>query len=295
MTDFVQTLIDGASLGSLYALLALGVALVFGVMSLVNFAHGELLMIGGYTFFLLAGGLPWVVVAVIVVVVVALSAVAMERVAFRPLRRADAATMLVAAFAVSYLLQSIAQFVFGSRSKPLSVSSFFDESVTIAGLRVAAADLLVMAVTAVLLVGLVLFLRRSPIGVQMRAAAEDFQMARLLGVRANRVIAVAFAVSGVFAGVAAVLYLGQTGLLTPTLGLAPVLVAFVATVMGGMGTLSGSALGGFLLGFLSVLLQRYLPEDLRPFRDAFVFAAVIGVLLVRPQGLLASRAGVARV
>lgn len=295
MTDFLQTLIDGASLGSLYALLALGVALVFGVMNLINFAHGELLMIGGYTFYVLGGALPWPLVGAIVVAVVALSAVAMERTAFRPLREADAATMLVAAFALAYLLQSVAQFAFGSRAKSLSVSPFFDDSVSVLGLRVAASDLLIMAVTAVLLTGLVLFLRRSPIGVQMRAAAEDFRMARLLGVRANRVIAAAFAISGAFAGVAAVLFVGQTGLLTPTLGLAPVLVAFVATVMGGMGTLSGSALGGFLLGVLSVMLQRYLPEDLRPYRDAFVFAAVIGVLLVRPQGLLAPRAGVARV
>lgn len=294
MTELLQTLVDGVGLGALYALLALGVALVFGVMGLVNFAHGDLLMIGGYVFYLLDGP-PWIAVAIVAVGAVALSATLMERVAFRPLRSADPATLLVSAFTLSYLLQNVSQLIFGSRAKPVSVSPFFDQSIQVLGLRIAKADLLTMVAAVVLLGGLALFLRRSALGVQMRAAAEDFRMARLLAVPANRVIAMAFAISGLFAGVAAVIYVGQTGTLTPTLGLAPLLVAFVAAVMGGIGTLTGSAVGGFLLGVLSVLLQRYLPEGLRPYRDALVFSAVIGVLLIRPQGLFPARTAVARV
>lgn len=294
MTRFLQALVDGISLGSLYALLALGVALVFGVLGLINFAHGELLMVGGFAFYVL-GGPPWLVGALVVVLVVGAVAIAMERLAFRPVRTADASTMLITSFAVAFLLQSLAEMIWGSRPKGLEIAGFFDESVSVSDLRIAKLDILTIGLTAALLAGLVVFLRRSPLGIQMRAAAENFRMARLLGVRGNRVIAAAFGISGVFAGVAAVLYVGQTGTLTPTMGLAPVLVAFVAAVMGGMGTLAGSAVGGFALGLLSVMLQTYLPEDLRVYRDAFVFAAVIAVLLVRPQGLLAPKGMVARV
>jgi branched-chain amino acid transport system permease protein len=294
VTEFLQALVDGVNLGSLYALLALGIALVFGVMGLVNFAHGELLMVSGYTFYVL-GGPPLLVAVAIVLTVATATAVGMERVAFRPLRHQDPTTLLVCAFAVSYLLQSIATFAFGSRPKSINVVGSFNDSVGVAGLQVSKLEIVTFVVTAALLAGLAVFLRRTSAGVQMRAAAEDFPMASLLGVRGNRVIALAFGISGVFAGVAALLYLGQTGSLTPSVGLAPVLVAFVASVMGGMGTLYGAAVGGMLLGLLSVLLQTYLPEDLQPYRDAFVFTAVIAILLVRPNGLIAPRSLTARV
>lgn len=294
MTQLLQSLVDGIALGSLYALLALGVALVFGVMGLINFAHGQLLMIGAYTFYVVDAG-SWVLGAVAVVAVVALAAVAMERAAFRPLRRADPATLLIASFAVAYFLQSLAQLIFGARAKPVSITPLFDDSAQVLGLQIGYLDLVTVVAAVVLLGGLAAFLRRFAIGVQMRAAAEDFRMARLLGVRGNRVIAAAFAISGLFAGVAALLYLGQTGTVTPQIGLAPVLIAFVATVLGGMGTLVGSAVGGLALGMLSVLLQAYLPEELRPFRDAFVYTAVIAVLLIRPAGLLGSRGVPSRV
>jgi branched-chain amino acid transport system permease protein len=294
MNEFVQTLVDGLSLGSLYALLALGVALVFGVMGLVNFAYGELLMIGGYAFYVL-GPPSWVLGAVVIVLLLVAVSVGMERIVFRPLRTADPATLLVASFALAYFLQSLAQLIFSSRSKSISVTPVFDDSIEILGVRVGNLDLISIAITAALFGGLVAFLRRSRVGVQMRAAAEDFLMAQLMGVRGNRVIAAAFAISGLFAGIASLLYIGQTGTLTPQLGVSPLLIAFVATVVGGMGTLLGSALGGLSLGLLSVLLQAYLPVELRPFRDAFVFAAVIGILLLRPQGLLAPRSLTARV
>lgn len=293
MSEFAQTLVDGLALGSLYALLALGVALVFGLLGLVNFAHGELLMLGGYTIFVLRDA-PFVVIVVAVLAVVVLAAVLMERAAFRPVRTADPTTMLVTAFALSYLLQSIVQFGFGARPKAVDVAPF-DDSAVVLGLRVAKMDLLTIGVAAVLLLGLMLFLRRSAIGTQMRAAAENFRMARMLGVRSNTVIAIAFGISGLFAGAAGILLVAQSGTLTPQMGIAPVLIAFVATVVGGMGTLFGSAAGGLLLGLLSVLLQAYLPSDLQPFRDAFVFAAVIVILLARPNGLFGSKVLVARV
>lgn len=294
MDTVIQTLVNGVALGGTYALLAIGLAMVYSVMGLINFAHGELLMIGAYAFFVFDGA-PWPVAAGLAVAVVVLAAVLMERTAFRPLRRADPATLLISSFAVAYFLQSLAQLIFGARAKPVSITPLFDDSVQVLGLQIGWLDLVTVVVAVVLLGGLAAFLRRFAIGVQMRAAAEDFRMAQLLGVRGNRVIACAFAISGLFAGVAALLYLGQTGTVTPQIGLAPVLIAFVATVLGGMGTLVGSAVGGLSLGMLSVLLQAYLPEELRPFRDAFVYTAVIAVLLIRPDGLLGSRGVPSRV
>jgi branched-chain amino acid transport system permease protein len=147
-----------------------------------------------------------------------------------------------------------------------------------------------MALTLILVVSLVLFLKYTSLGVQMRAAAEDFQMARLVGVRADRVVAAAFAISGLLAGVVALLLVAQTDLLTPTMGVQLVLVGFVATVIGGMGSLSGAGLGGALLGVLTVGLQALLPTELRSFRDAFAFLVVIGLLVLRPQGLLGTKA-----
>jgi branched-chain amino acid transport system permease protein len=232
---------------------------------------------------------------VVVVVVVVITAVLMERVAFRPLRDADPTTLLISAFAVAYLLQSVAVFSFGARPKSVDVASFASGSIDFLGLHLGMLDLVNIAAAALLLGGLAAFLHWSPVGTQMRAAAENFRMARLLGVRANRVISIAFAISGLFAAVTVILLVAQSGTLTPSMGLAPVLVAFVATIIGGMGRLGGSAFGGFLLGIVTVLLQTYLPEGLAPFRDAFVFTAVIAVLLVRPQGLFGSKALVGRV
>jgi branched-chain amino acid transport system permease protein len=294
MTDLAQTLVDGVALGSLYSLLALSVALVFGLLRFPNFAHGELLLVGGFTIFLLAGE-PLALVFVVVIVVVVLTALAMERLAFRPVRDAEVTTLLMTAFALSFLLQSVALYAFGGRPKTVAIGTFTDGSFTLIGLHIGRLDLINIAAAAILMGGLAVFLRQSPIGTQMRAAAEDFRMARLLGVRANRVIAAAFAISGVFAAVTAFLLVAQTGTLTPEMGLAPVLVAFVANVVGGMGRLVGATVGAFVLAMATVLLQTYLPDDLRPFRDAFLYTAVIAILLVRPEGLFASKALTTRV
>ena len=285
MREILQVAVDALSIGSMFALFALGIALVFGIMGLINFAHGELIMAGGFTLLVMIGvGSIWRVLAVLTVAVV--FALIMERIAFRPVRGAPADTLLVTSFAVSIFLQSLAILFFGSL--PTSVGIFLDLAapVSILGYQIRGLDLLTITVTAFLLISLVVFLKKTSIGTQMRAAAENFTMARLLGVRANLVIAVAFALSGLLAGVAAVIFVAQTGLISPTAGLSPVLAAFVATIIGGLGTLTGAVLGGYALGAITVLLQVTLPEDLRPFRDAFVFFALVIILIVRPQGLM---------
>jgi branched-chain amino acid transport system permease protein len=219
----------------------------------------------------------------------------MERVAFRPVRGAKPGTLLITSFAVSYLLQNLATVVFGALPKSTSFATSLSESISIGKLSIAKYDIVTVVVALALLVLLGAFLSRTRLGVEMRAAAEDFRMARVLGVKANVVIAVAFAISGVLAAAASVLLVIQTGSVNPTMGSTPVLVAFVATVVGGIGSLRGAVLGGFLLGIVTVALQAYLPLELRYYRDAFAYGAVIAMLLVRPQGLVVARTIITRV
>lgn len=295
MRNFLQVLVDAVALGSLFALVALAIGLVFGVMRLINFAQGDYVTIGAYALVvptasltppLLLGAWPTPLMIAGVMFVVVILALATERVAFRPLRDTNPATLLISSFAVSYFLQHLIMLVHTGRPKSVGIGQGLTTPVDVFGLRVPGIQIVTMAVTAVLLVALVVFLRRTPMGIQMRAAAENFQMARLLGVPANRVIALAFLISGLLAGTVSLLLIVQTGTLDMRMGLMPVIFAFFATVIGGMGSLAGAALGGFLVGVASVLLQAYLPVELRAFRDAFVFGLVIVILLVRPQGLI---------
>lgn len=286
--QLLQTVVDAVSLGSLYALFALGIALIFGVMRLVNFAHGELVMVGGYSLVLLS---DWPLSARIVATVAIVVAVAlvMERVAFRPIRGASPLTLLVTSFSLSFLLQNLAILILGARPKSTNVSAFLTESIRVGSLSLPKLSLVTLATTALLLSAVGLFLKRTSLGVQMRASAEDFQMARLLGVRANTVIAAAFIISGLLAAAAAVFLVAQTGTVGPRTGVNVVVIAFIATVLGGIGSLSGAVLGGLVLGSLTVFLQAYLPLDLRPYRDAVAFGVVIALLLLRPGGLVVLR------
>ena len=288
MGTTVQILVDALALGGLYALIALGIGLIFSVLRLANFAHAELVTVSAYALFALSGSPAIMAFAGAVLLAVAL-AVLTERVAFRPLRAADPATLLIASFAVSMLIQKLLVFLVGSRPKPLDPLPFLSRPVTLGPVQVSALKLVTVATCAVLLVALTLFLKRTVFGLRMRAAAENFTMARLLGVRADAVILAAFALSGALAAVVALLFTAQTGFVQPRLGVLLVVIAFVATVIGGLGSLPGAVAGGFAVGVLATLLQAFLPEGLRPFREAFLFVAVILVLLWRPNGLFPAR------
>lgn len=294
MTTFLQYSIDALTLAGLYAILALGIALIFGIMRLINFAHGELIMIGAYTLLYL-GHPPLPVLAAGAIAAVVVVALAMERAAFRPVRNANPATLLVTSFALSYFIQNLAIAIFGARAKAVGLSTVLNESFGVGSLEIPWLNVVTVSTTVVLLLGFGAFLKRTALGVQMRASAEDFDMARLLGVRANRVIATAFALSGGLAGVAAFLLVAQSGTVSPAMGTGPVVVAFVATVIGGMGSLPGAVLGGAVIGTLSVGLQASLPLELRSFRDAFVYAGVLAILILRPQGLIVVRSEKTRV
>ncbi|MCG5073224.1 branched-chain amino acid ABC transporter permease [Paraburkholderia tagetis] len=294
---FVQTVLDAIALGSLYALSALAIGFVFGIMRLINFAQGNYITIGAYLLIvpgasaapaLMFGALPVPLMLVATIAAVAGIALLTERAAFRPLRQTSPATLLVSSFAVSYFLQHLVMLAYTSRPKSIDISHGLNDAINIGALRVQGTQMFSIGVCAALLVALLIFLRRTPMGIQMRAAAENFQMARLVGVPANRVIAVAFAISGILSGAVSLLFVMQTGTLDIRMGTLPVIYAFFATVIGGMGSLAGAVLGGFIVGCFSVFLQAWLPADLRPFRDAGVFGLVILMLLAKPNGLIAN-------
>jgi branched-chain amino acid transport system permease protein len=285
MERLVQTLVDAVSVGSLFGLTALGIGLIFGVMRLINFAHGELITFAAYALLALLG-LPAPLMILGAIAVAVALALLTERAAFRPLRNADPTTLLISSFAVSFFLQKLLILLVGSRLKGLDFLPALGRQVDVGGVRLQLLQLVIIVVSVVLLVALTWFLRATRLGLHMRAAAEDFRMARVLGVRANGVIAMAFALSGVLAAAVSCLIVVQTGVVQPRMGLQLVIIAFVGTVIGGLGSLPGAALGGFLVGAGSILLQALLPPDLRAFREAFVFIAVALVLLFRPQGLL---------
>lgn len=286
----LQFLINALSLGSLYALMALGMAIVFGVLRLVNLAYGELIMVAGYTLFVLNDSpLPWLVLAAIAVAMAMLASVLTERVAFRPVRVNTLNAMLITSFAVSTLLQNSALLLVSPRTRAVNVPGILSENLAIGGFTVSMANILTIVVSLALLLGLNFLLRRTTLGIALRAAADDFPMTRTLGVRADRVIATAFAISGLLAGVVGLFWVARIGSVVPTIGAGPLLIALIATVIGGMSGLSGAIVGGYLLGALNVGMQLLLPQGLLDYRDAFTFAIVILVLLVRPQGLIAGR------
>ncbi len=287
MESLIENAVNAISLGSFYALVALGIALIFGIMRLVNIAHGELIMAGAYVLVLVDSSVPVVIVCCLLTG--AIIALATERLVFRPMRQASAATLLVGSFALSYVLQNLAILIFGANARSGSLGEGLTKAFVIGDVRIARIDLITLVVALVMGALLTLFLKRTRLGVQMRASAEDFEMARLMGVRANRVIASAFVLSGLLAGTAAVLLIGQTGTVSATSGLPPLLIGLVAVVVGGLGSLPGAVLGAYVLGVTSVALQSGLPVGARPFRDAFLFGIVILILLLRPQGIVAQK------
>lgn len=296
-TDILQFLINALSLGSLYALMALGLVIVYGILRLVNFAYGELVMVGGYVLFLLGSNtaLPWLVIAAFSVLAAIAASYLTERVAFRPVRDKSLTAMLVTSFAVSVLLQNAALLIVSPRPKAVSLPAIFTQTITWGGLVIPMRNILAIVVSIVVLIALVLLLKYTILGIALRAASDNFVMTRMLGVPANMVIAGAFAISGFLAGVVSLFWIGRIASVTPTIGVTPLIIAFIATVIGGLRSMVGAVVGGYVFGFITVTINLMLPQSLLDFRDAFTFALVILVLLFRPEGLIRSRYAVERV
>jgi branched-chain amino acid transport system permease protein len=292
MTGFellVQQLINAVSIGSLYALMAIGLAMVFSILRLINFAHGDLIMVGSYVaLLLLLLGLPFLVAAAAGVAASTLAGLLMERVAYRPVRGAHEVAMLLTSFSVTIFLENLAIIIFRPTSRAFASPDFLRGIIEIGRLRIASLDVIAIACAVVLLAALTLYVTRTDTGIAMRAASQDLLAARLMGINVNRVIAAAFAIGSFMAGVVGILWSVRVGKIDPLMGFNPVLKAFVASVIGGLGSLSGAVIGGYVLGFLEILLQGLLPAALTPYRDALVFAILIALLLFRPNGILGS-------
>ncbi len=280
-----QTLVDAVGLGAVYALMAVGIGLVFGVLRLVNFAYGQLVMAGAYTLAFTSG---WPVAGSILAcfaVVIALSFL-MERTVFRPLRTHSPAVMLVTTFAIAFLLQAVALILDirdGTIGEPAVSIAPLNQAVSIGGVDVRKVTILAVAV-AVVTLGL---LARTTIGLQMRAASTDFRTARLLGVQADRVIGVAVLLSGLLAATVAVILTVQFPLVAPEFALKETIVVLVGVVVGGIDRLWTATLGGFAIGFATGVINGALPTDKTVFLPSAVFALVILVLLLRPAGICA--------
>jgi branched-chain amino acid transport system permease protein len=292
MTEAVQQGVNALSLGSTYALLALGLAMVFSILGLINFAHGELVTIGGYTmWWLFNKGLPWPIVIVLTLVATSGAAVLMERIAFRPLRGASLVTLLITSFALSFFIQTAFQIFISAEPQGIRVPDWTDQTVHIGSTSVAAVKLVTAGVTLLAVFLLTLFLSRTLLGISMRAAAEDFDVVRLMGVRADGVVIAAFALSGLLAGVASLLYFASRPAVDAGTGTPLVINAFIGVILGGLGNLRGAVVGGFVLGLATSLLQANLEGSIAQFSDAFALLIVIGILLLRPQGLVGRPAG----
>ncbi len=284
----LEFVISTLSLGSLYALLALGLVLVYGILKLVNFAYGEYLMVGGYAIYLSATylGAPWWVTLILAVLGAIVVSYLTELVAFRPVRSKSPNALIVTSFAVSMFLQNIVLILISSRARPVTLPSFFSKTVTILGATTPVRNLVMIGVTAVLLLVLSLIMKKTVLGMAMRAAADQFTTTRLMGVPADLVISAAFVMSGLLAGVASIFWVSRSASVDPTSGAAPLLIAFIAVVIGGMHSTVGAVVGGYVYGLIFNLLSITLPASMISYRDAFMFALVVLFLLFRPEGII---------
>ena len=285
--NLLQAALDGVAQGALYALVAVGIALVFGVLRLVNFAYGELITAGAYALALTSDWPVPLSIAACLLASVTL-AVLTERLAFRPLRDASPTTTLVATFAVALALQAVWLMAFGPNGRAGDVLGGLNTTAISGAIDVRWVTLAQLAAGAILLAGLALLLARTDMGLQMRAAATDIRTARLLGVQADRVITVAFVLSGLLAAVVALLLTAAEPLVTPTFGLSLTIFGLVGVVVGGMDRLVTATLGGFFIGLAQSVLGDLVGADLRVFLPSFTFALVILVLVLRPAGLFAA-------
>lgn len=287
--EFISFLVNGISLGSIYAIIALGYTMVYGIARMLNFAHGDVIMIGGYVTFMTMNsfGMPAIVAILAAVVVCTTLGIVIERVAYKPLRMAPSLAVLITAIGVSYLLQNVALLVWGSSPKSfnsvihLEPIKLFDGKLVISG-----ETLVTVLVSTVIMIGLTLFVHQTKMGRAMLAVSEDKGAAQLMGINVNATISLTFAIGSALAAIAGVLLCSTYPTLQPTTGAMPGIKAFVAAVFGGIGSIPGAMIGGLLLGVIENLSKAYISSQMA---DAIVFGVLIIVLLVKPTGILGKK------
>jgi branched-chain amino acid transport system permease protein len=284
---FLQHISNALSLGSLYALIAIGYTMVYGILRLINFAHGDVFMLGAYisfyctTIFLM----PWWAGFITALGLTGVFGVGLERAAYKPLRSSPKISIMISAIGASFLMENLATVIFGGRPKGFIIPEIFNQSVHIGPVSVSSVSLVIPVLTAFLLAGLLLIVHKTKTGMAMRALSTDLTAARLMAIDVNKIVSFTFAVGSALAAIGGVMWATKYPQLNPTMGMMPGLKCFIAAVIGGIGNISGAVLGGLLLGFIEIMTIAFLPT-LTGYRDAFAFIMLIIVLMIKPSGLL---------
>ncbi len=287
---FMQQLANGISIGSLYALIAIGYTMVYGILRLINFAHGDIFMMAAYfmVFSVVSFGLPWYVSTVIVIAATILLGVIVEKVAYRPLRNAPRMSIMISAIGVSFLLENLATYLFTGVPKGFPDIAILTRAISFGTISLSVATVVTPVITIILLYVVLFITNKTKIGMAMRAASKDFETARLMGININKVISTTFVIGSALAAIGAILWGSKYSSVIPLMGVMPGLKCFIAAVLGGIGNTTGAVLGGFILGMAEVMLVTFLPL-LSGYRDAIAFIILIVVLLVKPTGLLGEK------
>ncbi|ANE35492.1 high-affinity branched-chain amino acid transporter, permease protein [Campylobacter iguaniorum] len=284
---FFQQMVNGFSLGSMYALIAIGYTMVYGVLRLINFAHGDIMMVGAYAalFSMTSFALPFPFALLFAVTVAALLGVATDKIAYKPLRKVPRISLLITAIGISFLLENLFQVIFGGAPRSFNVPEYLEQVVSIGDVNLAVSAILVPIITLVLLACVLFILYKTKYGMAIRALAFDIQTVNLMGIDANMIISIVFALGSSLAAIGGVFWALNYPSVDPLMGVLIGLKAFAAAVLGGIGSVGGAVLGGFIIGFTEVVAVAFFP-DLAGFKDAFAFIFLILVLLFKPTGIL---------
>lgn len=287
---FLQHLTNGISLGSLYALIAIGYTMVYGILRLINFAHGDIFMMATYFAFfgVLTFGIPWYITFPIVLVLTALLGMAVEVTAYRPLRDAPKISILISAIGASFFLENLATVLFGGVPKPFPTPEVFTDVIQVGTISIQKLTFFIPVVTFICLICLLYLINKTKTGMAMRAVSKDHETARVMGVNVDRIIMTTFGLGSALAAVGGIMWGLKFPQIAPLMGVVPGLKCFIAAVIGGIGNIKGAVLGGFILGIGEILLVAFLP-DLTGYRDAFAFVLLIVILLYRPTGIMGEK------
>ncbi|WP_022664277.1 branched-chain amino acid ABC transporter permease [Desulfospira joergensenii] len=285
----IQQLVNGLILGSMYALVAIGFSMIYGIVRLINFAHGDIVMIGAFTTLALMEAsniIPFPVVALFVVLVGCGAGILIERISFRPMRGAPQVTGFIASLGISVMLQNIGILTMSAQPRNFTFPKYMQTLIQVGPASFRVVDLVIFLGAVFLMAALIFMVRKTKLGIAMRATAENLDVARLMGININRTIMATFAIGSGLAGIAGLMWGGKFGQIDPLMGYIPGLKSFVAAVIGGVGSIPGAILGGFVLGISEVAFVGLLPPIYSSYRDAFVFGTLILILIVLPNGLL---------
>ncbi len=286
-TYYIDLLLSGITVGSLYALIAIGYTMVYGILRLINFAHGDIFMMAGFFMVYISASMPMAVAIPVVLLMTVALGLLIERAAYKPLRSAPRMSVMISAIGVSYLLQNLATYITGGLARPYPEIPFLKGTFMLGALKIKVITVVTPLLTILLVIALVIFINHTKTGMAMRAVSRDFDTARLMGIKVNNIISVTFIIGSFLAGVGSILYFSNYGQVSPTIGAMPGLKAFVAAVFGGIGSIPGAVLGAYIIGICESLIKSN--NSIAIFSNAFTFALMILVLLFKPNGMFGEK------